>query len=108
MDQSPSVVLRGTGSAFPTRVMRNDEFAAFLDTSDEWIWTRTGIRERRFAGSGETSASLGAEAARHALDAAGLTPADLDLIMCATCTPVTAVPSNACRIQAALGCGTIP
>src|SRR5207249_5118893 len=108
MDQPTGVVLRGTGSAFPTRVMRNEEFAAFLDTSDEWIWTRTGIRQRRFAGPGETSAGLGAEAARRALEAARLTPADLDLILCATCTPVSAVPSNACRIQAELGCGVIP
>jgi 3-oxoacyl-[acyl-carrier-protein] synthase-3 len=100
--------MRGTGTGLPKRVMRNDEFAAFLDTSDEWISTRTGIHERRLAGPEETTASLSLEAARGALAGAGLTPTDLDLIVCATVTPVSQVPSNACRIQAGLGCGPIP
>src|ERR1700730_17718325 len=104
MNHPPGVWLRGTGSALPVRVMHNDEFTSFLDTSDEWIRTRTGIRTRRIAGPGETSATLGLEAARHAWSPAGLKPADLDLILCATVTPMSAVPSNACRIQAALGC----
>jgi 3-oxoacyl-[acyl-carrier-protein] synthase-3 len=108
MHATPGVLLRGTGSSVPKRVMRNDEFAAFLDTSDEWISTRTGIHERRLAGPEETTASLSLEAARSAVEAAGITPADLDLIVCATVTPRSLVPSNACRIQAGLGCGQIP
>jgi 3-oxoacyl-[acyl-carrier-protein] synthase-3 len=88
--------------------MHNDEFTSFLDTSDEWIRTRTGILERRIAGPGETSATLGLEASRRALDAAGLKATDIDLILCATITPVSTIPSNACRIQAELGCGTAP
>jgi 3-oxoacyl-[acyl-carrier-protein] synthase-3 len=108
MNPTPGVLLSGTGSALPVRAMHNDEFTSFLDTSDEWIRTRTGIRERRVAGPEETSAGLGLEASRRALDAAGLKPTDVDLILCATITPVSAIPSNACRIQAELGCGTAP
>jgi 3-oxoacyl-[acyl-carrier-protein] synthase-3 len=84
--------------------MTNDEFTATIDTSDEWIRTRTGIRERRLAGPGETSASLGLEAARRALAAADLTPPDLDLVLCATVTPDLMTPSTANVIQAGLGC----
>jgi 3-oxoacyl-[acyl-carrier-protein] synthase-3 len=102
------MVLMGTGSSLPARVFRNTEFPASLDTSDEWIRSRTGIRERRLAAAGETSASLGLEAARRALEAAQLGPADLDLIICATVTPDMLVPSNACLIQAGLGCPPIP
>lgn len=103
MNQPLGILLRGTGSAIPSRVLSNSHFATFLDTSDEWIVSRTGIRERRIAGPDETSMSLGLEASRRALAAAQLPAADLDLIICATVTPVTVVPSNACRIQAALG-----
>jgi 3-oxoacyl-[acyl-carrier-protein] synthase-3 len=104
------VALRGTGSCLPARVVPNDEFTETLnlDTSDEWIRTRTGIRERRFSGLGETSASLGTIAARNAVAAAGLTPADIDLIICATITPDLMCPANANLIQAALGCRQIP
>jgi 3-oxoacyl-[acyl-carrier-protein] synthase-3 len=110
MSQLFGVALTGTGSCLPARVVPNDEFAETLnlDTSDEWIRTRTGIRERRFAGAGETSASLGATAARHALAAAGLDPAAVDLIVCATVTPDLMCPSNACLIQADLGCRHVP
>jgi 3-oxoacyl-[acyl-carrier-protein] synthase-3 len=82
----------------------NAEFTKTLATSDEWIVTRTGIRERRIAGPGETTASLGLEASRRALAAAGLTPRDIDLIVCATVTPEMMFPSTACFIQAGLGC----
>src|SRR5437588_11732005 len=104
------VALRGTGSCLPARVVSNDDFtdALNLDTSDEWIRTRTGIRERRFAGLGETSASLGTIAAKNALEAAGLTPRDIDLIVCATITPDLMAPSTANLIQAGLGCRQIP
>ncbi|MBY0456780.1 MAG: ketoacyl-ACP synthase III, partial [Gemmataceae bacterium] len=110
MTQLLGAALRGTGAALPPRVVPNDEFTdvLHLDTSDEWIRTRTGIRERRFAGVGESSATLGADAARHALASAGLTPDDIDLIICATVTPDLMCPSTAALIQAALGCRHIP
>lgn len=98
----------GTGSCVPSRVVGNDRFTETLDTSDEWIRTRTGIRERRYAGPAETSATLGTDAAAAALDAAGLEPSDIDLIICATVTPDLMCPSAACLIQAGLGCRQIP
>src|SRR5947208_1772081 len=77
------VALRGTGSCLPARVVPNDEFtdALNLDTTDEWIRTRTGIRERRFADLGETSASLGTIASRRAIESAGLAAEEIDLIV---------------------------
>ncbi len=104
------VALTGTGSCLPARVVPNDEFAEALnlDTSDEWIRTRTGIRARRFAGLGETSASLGTAAARNALASARLDPGEIDLIICATVTPDLMCPANACLIQAGLECRCIP
>jgi 3-oxoacyl-[acyl-carrier-protein] synthase-3 len=110
MTQLLGAALRGTGSFLPARVVPNDEFTDVLnlDTSDEWIRTRTGIRERRFAGMGESSATLGTKAARSALESAGLTPDDIDLIVCATVTPDLMCPATANLIQAALGCRHIP
>ena len=110
MSPLSGVAVRGTGSALPARVVPNAEFTDRyrLDTSDEWIRTRTGIRERRFAGPGETAASLASTASCRALAAAGLTPADLDLIVCGTVTPDLMCPSVACLVQAALGCRTVP
>src|SRR5262245_3951842 len=99
--------LTGTGSALPTRALPNAGFPASLNTSDEWIRTRTGIRERRIAGAGETSFTLALLASQRALDSAGLGPEEIDLIICATVTPETMVPSNACRLQGALGCRPI-
>ena len=108
MNTSPGIVLLGTGSSLPARALGNSEFPASLDTSDEWIRSRTGIRERRIAAVEDTSASLGLEAARRALEAARLHPSDLDMIICATVTPDMMVPPTACLIQAGLGCRTIP
>ena len=110
MDRLFGVALRGTGRCLPSRVVPNQEFtdALNLDTSDEWIRSRTGIRARRFAGLGETSASLGTLAARQALESAGLAPGDVDLIVCATVTPDLMTPANACLIQAGLGCRSVP
>ncbi len=104
------VAIIGTGRYLPARCVSNEALAETfqLDTADEWIRTRTGIRQRRFAGTGETSATMGAEAARRALTAAGIEPAQVDLIICATVTPDLMCPSNACLIQAALGCRPIP
>ena len=97
-----SVVL-GTGSALPARRVDNAELAQQVDTSDEWIVERTGIRSRHVAGDGETTASLAVDACRRALDAAGLTPQDVDLIVLATATPDQTFPSSATKVQATLG-----
>lgn len=110
MTQLFGAALRGTGRALPVRVVPNQEFTDVLklNTSDEWICTRTGIRERRFAGPGETSATLGTAAARNAIAAAGLAPEDIDLVVCATVTPDFMCPATAALIQAALGCRPVP
>lgn len=96
-------VVRGTGSALPRRVMKNSDFEGVVETSDEWIVQRTGIRERHIAAPDETTASLGETAARNALDAARLTPADIDLIVLATSTPNNTFPATAVEIQERLG-----
>jgi 3-oxoacyl-[acyl-carrier-protein] synthase-3 len=96
-------VIKGTGSALPKRRVSNDELAAQVDTSDEWITERTGIKFRHIAGPDETTATLGAEAARKALDAAGMTEKDIDLIIVATCTPDQTFPATATKVQHILG-----
>jgi 3-oxoacyl-[acyl-carrier-protein] synthase-3 len=96
-------VIMGVGSALPRRVVTNDELARSVDTSDEWIVQRTGIKERRIAGDGETTASLGLAAAKAALADARLEPADIDLIVLATSTPDHTFPATATEIQAELG-----
>src|SRR6516165_7095175 len=106
--KAPRVIVRGTGSALPERVVTNRDFEATLDTSDEWIYTRTGIRSRHFVGPNESSATLAIAAARRALEAAGLGPADIDLVVCGTVTPERTTPPNAAVVQAALGCRPIP
>lgn len=96
-------VFLGCGSALPKRVLTNDELAQQVDTSDEWIRERTGITQRYVAGEGETTSTLATEAARKALEDAGLTIADIDLIVLATTTPDYTFPSTATVVQAALG-----
>lgn len=96
-------VIIGTGSALPVRRVSNDELAQTVDTSDEWIVERTGIRFRHIAGDDETTATLGTDAARKAVEAAGLDPSDIDLIVLATATPDQTFPSSATKVQAALG-----
>ena len=96
-------VVRGFGASLPKQVMTNREMEEKVDTSDEWIVQRTGIRQRYIAGEGETTASLGEGAARAALDNAGLTPADIDLIIVATSTPDNTFPASAVNIQNRLG-----
>src|SRR4051794_34330111 len=108
MNGSISAALRGTGSSVPDRVVPNEWFTQFVDTSDEWISTRTGIRERRFCGPQDSTATLAVSAARKALAAAELSPEDLDLILVATVTPDNMCPSAACLVQAQLGCRPIP
>jgi len=97
-----SVVL-GVGSALPRRRVTNEELAKTVDTSDEWIVERTGIRSRYVAGEGETTATLATDAARRALDHAGLSAGEIELIVLATATPDQTFPSSATKVQAALG-----
>lgn len=92
-----------TGSALPARAVSNVELAQTVDTSDEWIRSRSGIGQRYLAGAGETTSSLATTAAKRALAAAGWQPDDLDLIIVATTTPDMTFPSTACIVQAALG-----
>jgi 3-oxoacyl-[acyl-carrier-protein] synthase III len=98
----------GVGSHVPDRVMTNDEIATMVDTSDEWINTRTGIRERRIAAAGESSAVLGAEAAKRALQSAGMAGSDLDLIVTATASPDYYFPATAALIGEAVGARGVP
>jgi 3-oxoacyl-[acyl-carrier-protein] synthase-3 len=102
------MVIRGTGSAWPDRVMTNADFEKILDTSDEWIRTRSGIRERRICAAGENTLTLARTAASRALADAGLAPADVDLIVLATCTPAYPIPATACWLQQELGCRQVP
>ena len=96
-------VVRGIGSALPKKAVRNADLEGIVETSDEWIQQRTGIRQRYIADKDETSASLGAAAAQAALDNAGLTVADIDLIIVATATPDNTFPATAVNIQHRLG-----
>jgi 3-oxoacyl-[acyl-carrier-protein] synthase-3 len=96
-------IVRGFGASLPKRALSNREMESLVDTTDEWIVQRTGIRQRYIAGEGETTASLGEAAARAALDNAGLTPDDIDLIIVATSTPDNTFPATAVNIQNRLG-----
>lgn len=89
----------GTGSAVPAQIMGNADLEKLVDTSDEWVTTRTGISERRICSAGEDTATLAEKAALQALDAAALDPVDLDLILVATITPALPFPATACLIQ---------
>ena len=99
----PFAELWGTGSYAPARVMTNDEFSKILDTSDQWIQERTGIRERRVSTKDETNACMGKAAALQVLQETGLTPLDIDAIVYATASPDRLLPSQACDLQAILG-----
>jgi len=96
-------VVMGVGSALPKRQVTNAELAKQVDTSDEWIVERTGIRTRYIAADGETTGSLATEAARRALESAGIDARDIGLIVLATATPDQTFPSTATKVQAALG-----
>jgi 3-oxoacyl-[acyl-carrier-protein] synthase III len=99
----PRSILAGCGGYLPERVVSNDELSRTVDTSDQWIRERTGIRQRHFAGKHETCAFMGTAAARAALGDAGATAADVDAIILATSTPDQAFPATALRVQAELG-----
>jgi 3-oxoacyl-[acyl-carrier-protein] synthase-3 len=98
----------GTGSYFPKDIRSNADLEVMVDTSDKWITDRTGIKERRLIGADETVATMGAEAAVKALEAAQLLPSDLDMIICATTSGRYALPSSACEIQKILKVDNIP
>jgi 3-oxoacyl-[acyl-carrier-protein] synthase III len=95
--------ITGTGGYLPERCVSNSELSQTVDTSDEWVVTRTGIRQRHFAAGGELASDLAYRASLKALDAAGITPADLGLIIVATTTPDVVFPSTACILQHKLG-----
>jgi 3-oxoacyl-[acyl-carrier-protein] synthase-3 len=97
------VSIVGTGSYAPERVLTNAELEKMVDTTDEWIVTRTGIRERHIARADETSSTMGAEAARRALAAAGVKPEEVDMIVVATITPDMGFPNTACFVQSQIG-----
>ena len=96
-------VIAGSGSALPRRRVSNAQLAERVETSDEWIVERTGIRSRYIAGEGETTATLAADAARKALEAAGIEASEVGLIVLATATPDQTFPSSATKVQAMLG-----
>ena len=100
--------IAGTGSYLPAKVLANRDLESMVDTTDEWIYTRTGIRQRHVAADGEKTSDLALHASRKALDAAGITPADLDLIIVATTTPDMVFPSTACILQSKLGAKDCP
>jgi 3-oxoacyl-[acyl-carrier-protein] synthase-3 len=106
VDQFKRAGIVSLGTSVPDTVLTNSDFEKMVDTTDEWIVTRTGIRSRHIAakGSGVTTASLGSDAARIALERAGVSPEQVDGIICATVTPDGFFPSTACKIQAELGC----
>ncbi len=95
--------ITGTGSYAPAKVLTNADLERMVATSDEWIRERTGIRERRIAGTGEACSDMAVEAGRRALDAAGVAAADLDMILLATCTGDYPLPATACLVQQHLG-----
>jgi len=96
-------VIRGTGSALPDRVLTNADLEKMVDTSDDWIATRTGIRERRIAADDEYMSQFATRAAEQALSSAGLPASQVDLIICATVTPDMPIPATACIVQDRLG-----
>ena len=99
----PYAHITGWGMSVPEKVLTNDDLSKMVDTSDEWIREMTGIHERHIAGDGETTSSLGTDAAFNALKMAGLIPTDLDLIICSTASPEYIFPATACLIQDKLG-----
>jgi 3-oxoacyl-[acyl-carrier-protein] synthase-3 len=102
---SSRVKIIGTGSCLPEKILTNQDFEKIVDTTDEWIFSRTGMRERRIAGAEEFTSDMGARAAKKALEAAQISPQEVDLILCATLTPDYPFPSTACLIQALIGAG---
>lgn len=107
MSQYGSIIV-GTGSHLPEKRLTNAELSQMVDTNDEWIVQRTGIRERRIASEGESTATLATAASRKALAAAGIEASELDLVVCGTISPEMTFPSTACFVAAALGLNSTP
>lgn len=103
-----SAIITGTGSCVPEKRLTNDDLSKMVDTSDEWIVQRTGIKERRIASPGESTLTFASKAATAALKASGLEPKHIDLIVCGTVTPEMALPSTACFVGAQLGLDRTP
>ncbi len=103
MSQKIHAGFLGTGSYLPEKILTNKEMEQIVDTTDEWIVTRTGIKERRVAAPTQTTSDMSVEAAKKALANAGLKPTDLDLIIVATITPDMPTPATACLVQNKLG-----
>jgi len=103
-----SAIISGTGMSVPERIVSNRDLEQIVDTSDEWITTRTGIRERRIAAPGDSLSQYCVEAGRRALEAAGITADQIDLVILATVTPDMPIPATACTIQHELGCTNAP
>ncbi len=103
MSSERHATVAGLGSVLPERVVPNSWFESFIETSDEWIRERTGISERHFAGDGQTTSDLATDAARRALEAAAIAPEQIDLLICATLTGDTPIPSTAVWVQRKLG-----
>src|ERR1044072_5465754 len=93
----------GTGHSYPEGILTNADLEKIVETSDDWITTRTGIKQRRKAAPGEYTSLFAVRAAKQAIERAGLQPSDIDLILCATVTPDQILPSTGCIIQAELG-----
>lgn len=93
----------GTGSYLPEKIVTNTDIEKLVDTTDEWIVTRTGIKERRFSTENDSTTSMAAEACRRALEAANIDASEIGLIICGTCSPDRSFPSVACHLQAILG-----
>src|SRR3982074_2567432 len=100
---SQNAVITGWGFYAPSKVVTNFDLEKIVDTSDEWIMSRTGIKERRYAADGETTSTMSLRAGRLALEKARLRPQDLDLVVVATCSPDYLFPATACMVQDALG-----
>ena len=96
-------IVKGVGASLPKKIVTNKDLTMMVDTSEEWIEERTGIKERRIASEGETTSSLGAEAAQKAINNSGLENSDIDLIILATSTPDNTFPASATAIQSSLG-----
>ncbi len=103
MTDKPGAAIAGTGSYIPEKVLSNFDLMKLVDTSDEWITVRTGIKERHIAGEGETTASMAVTASERALEDAGVRAEQIDAIICATITPEMPLPATACFIQDKLG-----
>ena len=107
-NHGPSIYVRGTGAYAPEKILTNDDMSKFVETTDEWIVTRTGIRQRRIAAEGEVTSDMAVEAARKAMEMAKIGPDEVDALIIATLTPDMLFPSTACIVQHKLGLGPIP